>query len=140
MGTVTVLALVDLVMLLITAGFGYASLRSWIRHRGFPAMKAVVHMTLQLSGILAWGSFTLTGSLLLAWSSFAVLTIGQVFGDLLMFASYRSRYPGTGKAKYLAVGGDVLSFRRRAPGFHALCGALAWFGMLAICVYASVVH
>jgi hypothetical protein len=37
------------------------------------------------------------------------------------------------------VSGDALSFRRPAASLHALVGAAAWFGMLAICILATVV-
>jgi hypothetical protein len=67
-----------------------------------------------------------------------VVTAGQVFGDLLMFASYRARHRGEEPTSYLRIGGDVLSFRRPLAGFHALVGAVAWFGMFAICIVATV--
>lgn len=140
MNTVTAFALADLVMLLITAGFGYASLRGWLRHRGrdFPAFKVPIHLTLQIVGIVAWAAFVFTGAVFVAWTAFVILTAGQVVGDLLMFASYRARHPEIVKLKYLSAGGDVLSFRRPNAGFHATFGAIAWFGMLAICIYATV--
>lgn len=127
-------------MLLATAAFGYASLRAWLRHRGrgFPTLKAATHLSLQVAGILVWAGFVLTGHAIIAWLAFAILTAGQVVGDMLMFASYRARQPGVGKLRYLSAGGDVLSFRRKSAGFHAACGAVAWFGMLALCVYVSV--
>ncbi|MFT4215691.1 MAG: hypothetical protein QM619_00665 [Micropruina sp.] len=64
---------------------------------------------------------------------------GQLFGDLLMFASYRARYPGIVRPGYRAVSGDVLSFRRPVPALHALVGATGWFGMLAICIVATTI-
>lgn len=139
---VTAFATADLVLALCAAGLGLASLTAWVRHRAsgrLPAAKIVTHLTLQVLGIAAWTAFLITGALPIGWTAFAVLTVGQVFGDLLMFASYRARNPGTLRPHYLAVGGDVLSFRRPVPALHALVGALAWFGMLAICIVATVV-
>lgn len=137
---VTALAAADLGLLLVTAALGLASLRAWMRHRasGFPVARIATHVTLQLLSIGLWTAFLLTGTVALAWVTFAVITAGQVFGDLLMFASYRIRHPGAAKPGYRAVAGDVLSFRRRAPAFHAVVGAVAWFGMLAICIVATV--
>ncbi|MFT4295108.1 MAG: hypothetical protein QM582_06820 [Micropruina sp.] len=138
---VAALALADLALLLVAAGLGLTALLGWLRHRGsgrLPAAKIAAHLSLQLIGIATWVAFLVTGAAAVAWVAFAVLTVGQVFGDLLMFVSYRARYPGTARPHYLAVGGDVLSFRRPAPALHALVGALAWFSMLAICIAATV--
>ncbi len=139
--SVTVLASIDLALLLVAAGFGLTSLLAWRRHRGsghLPTARIAAHLTLQVIGIATWTAFVATGVVLLAWTAFVVLTAGQVFGDLLMFASYRARRPGAVRPHYLAVGSDVLSFRRPAPALHALVGALAWFSMLAICLYSTV--
>lgn len=127
-------------ILLASAGFGFASLRVWARYRpqGFPASKVATHLSLQLTATATWIGFVFTGSLIVAWIAFALITIGQVFGDLLLFALYRARHPDRPHTSYLSIGGDVLSLRRPHAGFHALFGAIAWFGMLGICVYASI--
>lgn len=139
--TVIAFAIVDLALLLVTAGLGLASLLAWVRHRsaGLPVVRIAAHVALQVLSIGIWAAFVLTGAVLLAWIAFAVITAGQVLGDLLMFASYRARHPGAVRADYRAVSGDVLSFRRPVPALHALVGALAWFGMLAICIAATVI-
>lgn len=139
--SVTVLASIDLALLLVAAGFGLTSLLAWRRHRGsgrLPTAKIAAHLSLQVIGIATWTAFVVTGAVPIAWTAFVVLTAGQVFGDLLMFASYRARNPGATRPHYLAVGGDVLSFRRPVPALHALVGALAWFSMLAICLFSTV--
>ncbi|MFT3873606.1 MAG: hypothetical protein QM714_13335 [Nocardioides sp.] len=137
--SVTALATVDLVLLLLAAALGLASLRAWARHRasGFPVAKISAHLTLQIISVGIWAAFAITGELPIAWVAFAVITVGQVFGDLLMFASYRARHPAAAGSNYRAVSGDVLSFRRPVPALHALTGALAWFGMLGICLLAT---
>jgi hypothetical protein len=138
--SVVALAIADLVLLLVTAALGLASLLARARRRaaGFPAVKITAHVSLQLVSIGVWVAFVGTGAVLLAWIAFAVISAGQVLGDLLMFASYRARRPGAAEAGYRAVSGDVLSFRRPVPALHALFGAVAWFGMLAICIVATV--
>ncbi|CAG7602432.1 hypothetical protein ACFPZL_00260 [Leucobacter soli] len=136
---VTLLAIVDLVVLIAAAAFGAASLLAWARHRtdAFPVKKIVAHVALQLMSIGIWMAFVITGRAAVAWAAFVVITVGQVFGDLLMFASHRARHPGA-HSSYLGIGGEVLSFRRPLPAFHALVGAVGWFGMLAICIIATV--
>lgn len=138
---VMALAIVALVLLAAAAALGLASLIAWSRHRvgGFPVAKIAAHVALQILSIGIWVAFALTGAVVLAWIAFAAITVGQVFGDLLMFASYRARNPGALKPGYRAVSGDALSFKRPAASFHALVGAAAWFGMLAICILATVV-
>lgn len=136
----TALVLIVLGLLLVTAALGIASLVRWARHRasGFPTARIVAHVSLQTLSIGLWAAFAVTGMLPLAWTTFVVITVGQVLGDLLMFASHRARHPGVERPGYRAVAADVLSFRRRAPALHATVGALAWFGMLALCIAASV--
>lgn len=138
---VIALAIADLVLLAAAAALGLASLIVWSRHRagGFPVVKIAIHVVLQVLSIGLWIAFVLAGTVPFAWIAFAVITVGQLFGDLLMFASYRARHPGALKPGYRAVSGDALSFRRPAASFHALVGAAAWFGMLAICILATVV-
>ncbi|ALJ18460.1 hypothetical protein [Microbacterium sp. No. 7] len=138
---VLALAIADLVLLLVAAAFGLTSLLAWMRHRGSgipPVAKIATHVALQVVSIGVWTAFVVTGSAPVAWAAFAIITVGQVFGDLLMFASYRARHPGTTRPGYRAVSGDVLGFRRPAAALHALVGAIAWFGMLGICILASV--
>lgn len=134
------LAAVDLVLLVTAAGFGAASLFKWsrFRHAGFPTAKIVTHISLQAVAICVWFFFVLTSAVAVAWIAFIVLTAGQVFGDLLMFVSHRARHPDRVAPSYLQVGGDVLSFKRPAAALHAIFGAVAWFGMLAICIIATV--
>ena len=122
------LAVLVLVFLAVTAILGVASLMAWRRHRGtgFPAKKIATHVSLQSASIVIWGIFLATMQPWIAWAAFAVITVGQVFGDLLMFvAQVRS---------YTAVAKDVLGFSRPLPALHAIIGALGWFAMLATCI------
>ncbi len=140
MDPLALLALLDLAVLLAAATLGAISLAKWAKHRtsGFPITRIVTHVTLQILSIGLWVSYVATGTLALAWTTFVVITVGQVFGDLLMFSSHRARHPATQRAGYRAVAADVLSFRRPAPALHAIVGAIAWFLMLASCIAASV--
>lgn len=136
MSLITLLAGLVLAFLVITAALGVASLTAWLRHRneGFPGMKVTTHVALQVSSIMIWIVFLFTMHPWIAWVAFAVITAGQVFGDLLMFASYRARHHITREGSYIAVAKDVLQFTRPVPALHAIFGALGWFTMLAVCI------
>lgn len=51
--SVTALATIDLLLLLLAGALGLASLRAWARHRasGFPVAKISAHLTLQIISI-----------------------------------------------------------------------------------------
>lgn len=137
--TLTIFATINLALLVITAGLGLTAFISWLQHRDtrLPVVKLSTHIFLQAVAILLWLIFVISDILVFAWLSFGILTLGQVFGDLLMFASFRSRNSNNSQLKYLSVARDVLGFKRPVPGFHALIGAVSWFGMLAICIIAT---
>ena len=133
------LSLVVLGLLLAAAGLGLSALLGWLRSKGSPpAARTAVHVVVQLAGIALWGVFTATGSVAGAWTAFVVITVGQVFGDLLMLASYRGRLGAAARPGYAAPAADVLSFRRPVAALHALVGAAGWFTMLAACIVASI--
>lgn len=136
MSPIVSLAVLVLVFLAVTAILGVASLMAWRRHRGtgFPAKKIATHVSLQSASIVIWGIFLATMQPWIAWAAFAVITAGQVFGDLLMFASYRARHRVAQVRSYTAVAKDVLGFSRPLPALHAIIGALGWFAMLATCI------
>lgn len=129
-----------LLFLLITVLLGVASLMRWRRHRAadFPTKRIMAHVALQGMSILLWIVFLVTTQTWVAWVSFAVITTGQVFGDFLMFASYRARHRVAKVGNYATVAKDVLGFKRPIPALHAIVGALGWFSMLAVCVVASL--
>lgn len=130
------LAVLVLVCLAVTAILGVASLRAWWQRRGagFPAKKIMAHVSLQSASVVIWVVFLVTMQPRLAWAAFAIITAGQVFGDLLMFASYRARHRIARVGSYAAVAKDVLGFSRPVPALHAIVGALGWFTMLATCI------
>lgn len=137
---VALLAAIVVCLLLVAAVLGLVSLRRWLRFRTTPVPTARIatHIALQLTSIGLWIAFIATSSTWLAWSAFVVITVGQVFGDLLMFASYRARHRVTGSVRYRSVARDVLGFARPVPALHALVGALAYFTMLVTCIVASI--
>lgn len=138
---VIVLAIVTAVLLFAAVGFGTASLRRWwIRApRGIPVPRVVAHISLQLAATGLWIGFTATGRLWIGWLAFAVVTVGQVFGDLLMLASHRSRHPEAGRIRYGTLAADVLGFSRPAAALHAIVGALGFFLMLVTCIIAGAI-
>jgi hypothetical protein len=136
----TTLATIVLGLLLIAVALGVANLSRWLRHgrSSVPSAKVVLHIALQVTAIVVWIAFIATGSAVVGWTAFAVITVGQVFGDLLMFASCRARSGETGKIRYGSVGAEVLGFKRPAAALHAAVGALGWFTLLATAVLASI--
>ena len=141
MAPIAFIAGLVLVFLAATAILGVASLAAWRRHRtaGFPTRKVASHIALQSVSIVLWGVFLVTMQPWIAWAAFVVITAGQVFGDLLMFASYRARHRVTTVGSYAAVAKDVLGFTRPVPALHAIVGALGWFSMLAVCILATLI-
>jgi len=140
MSPIVLLAGLALVFLAATATLGVASLAAWLRHRtaDFPTSKITTHIALQATSFVLWIVFLVTMQPWIAWVAFAVITAGQVFGDLLMFASYRARHRIATAGNYVAVAKDVLGFTRPVPALHAIIGALGWFTMLAVCILATL--
>lgn len=140
MTAIVVLAGIVLVLLATTAVLGVASLTAWLRHRtsSFPMRKITIHVVLQGVSIVLWSIFLATLDPWVAWAAFIVITVGQIFGDLLMFASYRVRHRIARADSYLAVAKDVLGFTRPVPALHAIIGALGWFSMLTVCLLTAL--
>lgn len=135
----TVLALATLGLLVVAAAYGTVNALRWHRFdpQHVPVTKLTLHVTLQLVAVALWSVFLSTEEVVVAWIAFAVLTLGQGVGDVLMFASHRARHRTSGKVAYLQVALDVLRFRRPAAALHAIIGASAYFLMLVTCVLAS---
>lgn len=140
MSPIALLAALVLVFLATTAILGVASLAAWRRHRtaDFPTNKVATHIALQGASITLWIVFLVTMQPWIAWVAFAVITAGQVFGDLLMFASYRARHRIAAVGSYAAVAKDVLGFTRPVPALHAILGALGWVTMPIVCILATL--
>jgi hypothetical protein len=136
MSGLDLLAATVLVLLFVTVLLGLSSLTRWLRHRTaeFPRRRVTAHVALQLASIALWVLFLVNDSLL----TFVTITIGQTFGDRLMFASYRARRQVSGPLNYGAVARDVLGFSRPVAALHAIIGAAAYFTMLVTCIRASV--
>jgi len=142
MTLVTALAGLTLLLLVMTSILGVVSLSTWRRHRNasFPTKRVAAHIALQVASTTFWVAFLVAMRTWIAWVAFAVITAGQVLGDLLMFASYRARHGiDSAAGNYVAVAKDVLGFSRPAPALHAIVGALGWFTMLGVCVFATLV-
>lgn len=137
---VEILGIIDLGLLLATAGIGTASLAGWLRnhHASVPRAKATAHVAMQLGTLGLWVAFLLTGALWPAWAAFVAVNAGAAFGDRLMYASYRARHPAEGRASYLAIAGEVV--RSGGPGrtMHALLAPAVIVLMLTTCILASV--
>jgi len=134
------LGYVVLGLLVAAAALGVVNLARWLGHgrSSLPAGKAATHIALVVGAIVLWVTFLATGRTLLAWTTFVVITVGQVFGDVLMFASYRARSGVTGKVAYGAAAKDVMGFKRPFATLHATAAALGYFLLLATAIWASI--
>jgi len=135
---VAVLATIDAVILIVTAALGLTALVQWGKRGGgaVPTAKAVAHATIQITALALWVGFIATGEIWLAWTTFGIITAGQVAGELLAYARFHARHPDVTRPGYLQVVGDGMKLP--VPAFHAWVGAVGWFGMLAICIVATV--
>ncbi len=134
------LASVVLGVLLLTVALGAVNLLRWVRGRrsSVPTAKVATHIALVLAATAGWIAFMATRAGWLAWIAFAAITLGQVFGDLLMFASYRARSGETGKVGYFAVAAELFRSRRPVAALHAIVAAVGYFTMLVTAVWASI--
>ena len=139
MSTIQVLSWVVFVVLAATVAFGVTNAVRWARHAtgSFPLGLILTHGVVQCVAVTLWLVFAVEALVVLGWVSFVIATAGQVLGDGLMLRSHSSRRPGT-PAGYRAAAASTLSFRRPISALHAICGAVAWFSMLGICIAASV--
>lgn len=125
----------------IQALVGVFLLVKWGRGGRHAPRIVLVHVVLNLTAIAAWVVFLVTGVLWIAWTSFAVLTVGNGFGDALMLA--RARRVHGASDRFGRGYADALRavFTGRMPAhvaFHALFSGVVYFGMLIACILASV--
>lgn len=81
-----------------------------------------------LVGLGIWIAFVAAGPVALAWLGFAVLTLHNTFGDMLMVRGWRKRNPGVPGIAYFRAVKEML--RRPLALVHAWLAPVAWFGAL----------
>lgn len=135
--------IVVLVLWIAVALLGATALLLWLRARRpgspFPTRLVVSHVGCALVGLSLWVAFLTSGSLWWAWTAFAVLTVGNVLGDLMLTGNFRAvSGRSRGWSDYGAAIAETLRFRRPIPSLHALVGGVLYFTALATCIAASL--
>src|SRR5690606_8150692 len=116
---------------------GVSLLVSWWRHGRSSAPTVVIHVSSIIIGLALWVAFIITGALLPAWLAFAVITIGNGFGDALMVRRHR-RVAGPTASYGSAI---VAALRARFPPrvtFHACFSGVVYFLCLGVCIGATI--
>lgn len=126
---------------LVQAAVGIFLFLAWARHaRGGSAGAVLAHTMLMVCYLVPWAVFIATGIVTWAWLAVVVLTIGIPFGDVLMVRRSRSLRGerSAGLRDYGAAVADVFAGRMpRRVAFHALFGAVVYFGSLGIALAAT---
>ncbi|MFI5622482.1 hypothetical protein ACIA03_03360 [Nocardioides sp. NPDC051685] len=132
---------VVLVAWLVQAAVGILLLTSWIGHGRTPPRTVVTHVTLSVLGVASWITYVLSDMVLWAWAAFALIAIGNAFGDMMLLRRAR------------AMGGSHLStvnaykvalrsmFKGRLPlrvSFHAVFAGVVFFSTLGVCIAETV--
>jgi len=114
---------------------GLVLLLRLLRARRHVPPLAYYHLVTAFVGLGFWIAFMAAGATVLAWIGFAVLTLHNTFGDMLMVRGWRRRNPdATGRAYFQAVKSLL---KRPLPLAHAWLAPVAWFPALAAAVLSS---
>jgi hypothetical protein len=128
-------ATIALAAWVVNSVIGLVLLARVLRARRQVPPLACYHLATALIGLGIWIGFITTGSAVLAWTGFAVLTLHNTFGDMLMVRGWRRRNPdATGNAYFQAV---KHLLKRPLPLAHAWIAPVAWFPALAAAVISS---
>jgi hypothetical protein len=136
------MAAVVLIAWIIQGAVGLTLFVDWLRRGPRRGARTVIpHVVLTLLGLALWVGFMVTGALAAAWISFAILTAGNIFGDMMLLRRARRIAPGatTIRQGYAAAVSSIL--RRALPprvSFHALFSAVVYFPCLGVCLGATV--
>ncbi len=95
------MAIAALVTWIITAGFGFFMLGTWLSHGGARADGGAAshfrppvvfgHFLLAAAGLVVWIVYVFTDSTTLAWVAFVDLLVVAVVGDLLVLRWFKDR-------------------------------------------------
>jgi hypothetical protein len=122
------MAVAALVTWIITAGFGFFMLGTWLSHGGARADGGVAsnfrppvvfgHFLLAAAGLVVWIVYVITDSTTLAWVAFVDLLVVAVVGDLLVLRWFKDRRGAVGTA------GPAAGRRHASAGTTASTGAV----------------
>lgn len=135
-----VMGYVVLAAWLIQTAVGVSLFVSWWRGGRTGVPTVVAHAAAGVVGLALWMVFLLTGNAVPAWLAFAVMTVGNGFGDAMLLGRSRGmRGAMTFWKGYVGAAGDTL--RGRMPPrvtFHALFSGVVYFTSLGVCIGATV--
>lgn len=125
---------------LIQAAVGGTLFVSWLRGKRRAAPTVIPHVGAGLLGLVLWGVFLADGGVLAAWLAFAVITVGNGFGDAILLSRSRElRGPSTLRKGYVGAVADTFAGRMpRRVTFHAVFSGVVYFSCLGVCVGATV--
>lgn len=102
---------------------------------------AIVHFTLLGTALAIWVAFLAGQATWLGWLSFALMTIGNGFGDWMLVQRWRALsasrggfWADYGKTVRAAMRGEF----PKIVVFHALFSGVVYFTCLAACILASL--
>jgi uncharacterized protein YjeT (DUF2065 family) len=126
---------------LIQSAVGAGLLVEWLRHGRRRAPPVASHVALGLVALALWLVFLSQGSLLAAWLAFALITVGNGIGDVMLVRRWR-RMTGSAAGFWTDYGRTIGAVFRggmpRPVTFHALFAGVVYFLCLAVCIGASV--
>ncbi len=93
------MAIAALLAWIVTAGFGFFMLGTWISHGGarnpalthFSPPLAFGHFAIAASGLVVWVIYVLNDADVLAWISFGILVVAALGGDVLVLRWSKDR-------------------------------------------------
>jgi hypothetical protein len=134
------MAYLVLVAWLIQGSVGIALVLKRVRD-GQAGPTMITHVALGITALALWLVFLLQESLLAGWLAFALITVGNSFGDYMMIQRWRRTsgftsgfWPDYGRAIAAAFRGAM----PRAVVFHALFAGVVYFSCVAVCIGASI--
>ena len=102
----------------------------------------VTHVAAGLLGLALWVGYLGTGSVAPAWLAWAVITIGNGFGEVMLLGRSRSNTgPRSLRKDYRAT--IAATLRGELPArvvFHALFSGVVYFTCLGVCIGATIAN
>jgi len=127
-----------LAVLLLQSAVGLAMLLGLRRQRRINAT-ALVHAVLADAALALWIAFVVVEDAWIAWASFAVVLLGNVFGDLLLIAHWRGRTgqkTSFGKDYNASISSVLRGQHPKVPTAHAAGAGIVTVLMLIAAILA----
>ena len=121
----------------IQAAVGVSLVISWWRHGHRGAASVITHAGSLIAGLALWIAFVVTDALWAPWLAFAVMTVGNGFGDVMLVQRHRSA-AGVSASYGSAIGAVFSGQMPPRVTFHACFGGVVYFLCLGVCIGATV--